>query len=242
MRTTSSARSATARRSDVARLQERLASRLLLVFLVPCLIIAVLGIFAYRLSARVQEVEILERVSYVDRVFHDTRNVQWALTEYSTLAARYPDNPRIYVRLGALYHDDGQDDRAVEYLQRAIALKGEWEAYSTLAYVELRRHNDRAAIEAGETAIRYNDADAQAFNNLAWIYATTRNELLRDLAKAEDYAKKAVSFTRCRQKDYLDTLAEVYRRSGRVEQSVDAASTSGLCARAAFASTTTGGR
>jgi tetratricopeptide (TPR) repeat protein len=243
MRTTSSARSAAARRSDVARLQERLASRLLLVFLVPCLIIAVLGVFAYRLSARVQEVEVLERVSYVDRVFRDTRNVQWALAEYSTLAGRYPDNPRIYVRLGALYHNDGQDDRAVEYLKRAIALEGgEWEAYSTLAYVELSRRNDRSAIEAGETAIRYNDADAQALNNLAWIYATTRNEQLRDLDKAERYAKKAVTFTRCQQKDYLDTLAEVYRRSGRVEQSADVASTSGLCARASFASTTAGGR
>jgi tetratricopeptide (TPR) repeat protein len=243
MRTTSSARPSAARRSDVAHLQERLASRLLLVFLVPCFIIVLLGVFAYRLSARVGEVEVLERVSYVDRVFRDTHNVPWALAEYSMLAAKFPDNARIYVRLGALYHEDDQDDRAVEFLQRAIALKAdEWEAYSTLAYVELSRRNDRSAIDAGETAIRHNDADAQAFNNLAWIYATTRNEQIRDLAKAETYAKKAVTFTRCRQKDYLDTLAEVYRRSGRVEQSADVASTSGLCARPAFASTTTGGR
>lgn len=243
MRTTSSARAATARRSDVAHLQERLAFRLLLVFLLPCLVIAVLGVFAYRLSGRVREVEVLERVLYVDRVYRDTHNVPWALAEYSTLAARYPDNSRIYVRLGALYHEDGQGDRAVEYLTRAIALKADdWEAYSTLAYVQLSRRDDRSAVEAGETALRYNDADAQAFNNLAWIYATTSDEQLRDLAKADAYATKAVTFTRCQQKDYLDTLAEVYRRSGRVEQATDVASSSGLCARAAVASTSMGGR
>src|SRR5262249_49949028 len=108
MRTSSAARAAAARRSDVAHLQERLASRLLLVFLVPCLVIAILGAFAYRLSARMREVEVLERVSYVDRVYRDTHNVPWALAEYSTLARRYPDNARIYVRLGALYHEDDQ--------------------------------------------------------------------------------------------------------------------------------------
>jgi Flp pilus assembly protein TadD len=243
MRTTSSARSTAARRADVARLQERLAFRLLLVFLLPGLVIAVLGAFAYRLSGRVREVEVLERVSYVDRVYRDTHNVPWALAEYSTLAARHPDNPRIYVRLGALHHEDDQDDRAVEFLRRAIALKADdWEAYSTLAYVELSRRNDRAAVDAGETALRYNDVDAQAFNNLAWIYATTKNEQLRDLAKAEVYAQKAVTLTRCQQKDYLDTLAEVYRRNGRAEPAADVASASGLCARAAFASATTRGR
>src|SRR5262249_23287734 len=150
---------------------------------------------------------------------------------------------RIYVRLGALYHEDDQGDRAVEFLKRAIALKSDdWEAYSTLAYVELSRRNDRAAVDAGETALRHNDADAQAFSDLAWIYATAENEQLRDLAKAEAYAKKAVTFTRCEQKNYLGTLAEVYRRRGRVEPAAEVASATGLCASAAFASTSHGGR
>ena len=246
MRTTSSARPRVARRSDVARIQERLAFRLLLVFVVPLLVIAVLGVYAYQLSARVQEIEVLERVSYVDRIYRETHNVPWALAEYQALADRDPRNPRIFVRLGALYHEDGDDDRAVEILKRAIELKrDDWEAYSTLAYVELGRRNDAAAIAAGEMAIRSSD-DVQAYNNLAWIYATTRDERRRDLAKAVAYAEKAVTFTRCRQKDYLDTLAEVYRRSGRAEEAVKITSAGApalaLCARAAVASAATGGR
>jgi tetratricopeptide (TPR) repeat protein len=158
-----------------------------------------------------------------------------------TLLQLDPRRQNISLLIWLIYCD--QDDRAVEFLRRAIALKADdWEAYSTLAYVELSRRNDRAAVDAGETALRYNDVDAQAFNNLAWIYATTKNEQLRDLAKAEVYAQKAVTLTRCQQKDYLDTLAEVYRRNGRAEPAADVASASGLCARAAFASATTRGR
>ena len=171
----------------------------------------------------------------------------WAVAEYKTLSGRYPGNPRIFVRLGALYHEDSQDDRAVELLRKAIALKADdWEAFSTLAYIELSRQNDAAAIAAGEMAIRYSHTDVQAYNNLAWIYATTHDERLRDLAKAVTYAEKAVTLTRCRQKDYLDTLAEAYRRSGRAVEAGEITRAGGsalvLCAPAAVASATTGGR
>jgi tetratricopeptide (TPR) repeat protein len=246
-RTASSARSIAARHSAITHLQQRLAFRLLLLCLVPLAIIAVLGVYAYRLSGRVQEIEVLERVSYVDRIYRETHNVPWAVAEYKALSGRYPGNPRIFVRLGALYHEDSQDDRAVELLRKAIALKADdWEAFSTLAYIELSRQNDAAAIAAGEMAIRHSHTDVQAYNNLAWIYATTHDERLRDLAKAVPYAEKAVTLTRCRQKDYLDTLAEVYRRSGRAQEASEitraGASALVLCAPAAVASATTGGR
>ena len=219
MRKAMSTRSTTPRRSDVIRLQERLAFRLLLVFVIPLTVIVVLGVYAYRLSARLREVEVLERVSYVDRIYTDTHNVPWARHEYEVLAGRYPRNYRIYVRLGALYHEDGQPARAIDYLSRAIALKpDDWEAHSTLSYIQLTRNQEAAAIEAGEAAIRFNKADAQAYNNLSWIYATTSDERLRNPAKAREYAEKAVSYTRCRKPSYLDTLAEVYRRSGRADE------------------------
>lgn len=219
MRRAISRRSTKPRRSDVARLQERLAFRLLLVFIVPLVVIGVLGMYAYRLSARVREVEVLERVSYVDRIYADTHNVPWARREYKALADKYPHNHRIFVRLGALYQEDGQPPAALDYLKHAVALKpDDWEAHSTMSYIELSQKHDAAAIAAGEAAIRYNENDAQAYNNLAWIYATSSDERLRDPARARAYAEKAVGHTRCRKLDYLDTLAEVYRRSGRAEE------------------------
>src|SRR5215470_12210210 len=113
-RKAASPRSAASLVSAVVQLQKRLAFRLLLVFLLPLAIIVALGAYGYRLSARLQDLEVLERVSYVDRVYADTHNVSWALHEYEALAARYPGHYRILVRLGALYHEDSQSTRAVE--------------------------------------------------------------------------------------------------------------------------------
>jgi tetratricopeptide (TPR) repeat protein len=237
MQTASSARSTAPRRLDVAALQQRLAFRLLLVSLVPLAVIAVLALYAYRLSSRLAEVEVLERVSFVDRVYRDTHNVGWALAEYESLAGKNPNNPRILVRLGALYHQAGDDTAAVARLARAIALKpNEWEAHSTLAYVELQRGRFTDAIKAAETAISLSDTDMQAHNNLAWIYATAEDGRLRNLPRAVVYAERAVTSTHCRQQDYLDTLAEVYRRSGRAEDAAKittaGAATLALCERA----------
>src|SRR5262249_16895749 len=140
-------------RSDVTGLQERLAFRLLLVFLVPVAVIIVLGVYAYRLSARVDEVEVLERVSYIDRIFADTNSAHWARTTYESVPVRHPGSQRILMRLGALYQEDGKPDAAVDSLQRAIALDpNEWEVYSTLSYVFLRQERPDKAIEAGEKA------------------------------------------------------------------------------------------
>jgi tetratricopeptide (TPR) repeat protein len=219
MRTNPSRQTSRPWRSDVTRLQERLAFRLLLVFLVPVAVIVVLGAYAYRLSARVREVEVLERVSYIDRIFADTKNAHWARREYESLAVRNPGSQRIFVRLGALYQEDGQPDAAIESLNRAIALDpNDWEAYSTLSYVLLRQKRDAKAIEAGEKALQRNATDAQTYNNLAWIYGTTADAQLRDAARARDYAEKAVGYTRCLQEEYRKTLAEVYGWSAQGDQ------------------------
>ena len=214
-----SSRSAVTRDSTVVRLQERLAFRLLLVFLLPLGIIVALGVYAYRLSARLQDVEVLERVSHVDRIYADTHNVPWALQEYKKLAERYPAHDGIVVRLGALYHEDGQSARAVELVQKAIAMRpSSWEAHSTLAYIEVARNNPRSAITAGEMALKLNPADVQSYNNLAWIYATSDTPGLRNLDRALLYAEQAVGSTRCRNNDYLDTLAEAYRKVERPDE------------------------
>ncbi len=233
MRATTSQKPRRPWRSDVTRLQQRLAFRLLLVFLVPVAVIAVPGVYAYRLSARVREVEVLERVSYVDKIFTDTKNAHWARTQYESLAVRYPGSPRILMRLGALYQEDGKPDAAVDALQRAIALDpSDWEVYSTLSYVLLSQNRNEQAIEAGEMALARNAADAQTYNNLAWIYGTAPDPRFRNAAKARDYAEKAVSFTRCRQDEYRKTLADVSGWSGqddRAAASLSSATERRLC-------------
>jgi tetratricopeptide (TPR) repeat protein len=223
MRKSATARSrpTLAQQNDVAWVQKKLAFRLLLVFSIPLVIILVLGLYAYRISARLKEVEALERLNLVERVYKETSNLPWAISEYSELADRY-HHPQVFVRLGALYFERGEPgdaDRAITMLKDAIALRRDyWEAYSTLSYIYLKQNKQAEAVQAGEVALRSNTFDAQTYNNLAWIYATARDASLSDPQRAEGMARKAVAYTRCRNIDYLDTLAVIYTKMDRFDE------------------------
>lgn len=230
---------------EIVRLQSQLATRLLLVFSLPFVVILILGVYAYQLSSRLKEVEALERVNFIERWYRDSRNLPWAIDQYQKLAHQHK-RPQVLVRLANLYferskrvdrsaHDFDSDDvaLAVRTLNGANELSvrngaGEyWETYMTLTYIyvalaekerdkDRKRELEKEAITAGEKALRLNHFDAQTYNNLAWVYATSESPEIRDLQKAQQFALNAVQQTKRRNADYLDTLAEVYRRRGQV--------------------------
>lgn len=201
---------------DLGRLQKRLASRVLLIFLLPCAIAAVLVVFIFVLTARVKEAELAIKLVNIERVWTKDKNYQWAIDEYTRLA-RQSSRPEVLVRLGALQLrlDPPNTVAALETLERAKRMDpGYWETYSTLSYAYVKTNHAREAIAEGEAALRLNPADAQTYNNLAWVYATSADPAVRDLDKAKVYAESAVRLTRETQPAYLDTLAEVYARRG----------------------------
>jgi tetratricopeptide (TPR) repeat protein len=206
---------------EIAQLQTTLATRFLLIFVIPLLVIVVLGGYAYRLSGRVQTLEALQQITFIERILLNTHNHAWAIREYERLAGQYPD-AQVYVRLGQLYLQRGQsgdDKRALDKLEQARALQPDYlEIYSTAAYIYLRQHNVTAAIAAGEKALALNAFDAQTYNNLAWIYAT--DEQVMNLSKAQEYAVKAVEYTLPPDPDYIDTLVEVYTQTGQFDRAI----------------------
>jgi hypothetical protein len=205
-------------------------------------VIAVLTVYAYSLSTRLKEVEALEQISFIERSYRDSRNVTWAIDQYTRLAAQHR-RPAVLVRLANLYFErarrgdtavptfDSQDVAlAIDTLNEANILheragRGEsWEAYTTLTavYTALaeqeteparKRALEMAAIRAGEASLKLNQFDGDTHNNLAWIFAISASEDVRDLHRAEGLAARAVEYTQRRNRQYLDTLAEVYRRS-----------------------------
>lgn len=208
---------------DLGRLQKKLASRVFLIFLLPYAIAAVLVVFIFILNARVKEAELAIKLVNVERVWTKTKNYEWAIDEYTRLARQY-HRAEILVRLGALHFglDPANAMAAVETLERAKGMDpGYWETYSTLSYVYVKTQRDREAIAEGEAALRLNPADAQTYNNLAWLYATSTDRAIQNLDKAKLYAESAVRLTRETQAAYLDTLAEVYVRRGERQRAAE---------------------
>jgi tetratricopeptide (TPR) repeat protein len=220
---------ARAETDEIVRLQTILARRVLLIFALPLLVIVVLGAYAYRLSHRVQTLEVaqrnddaLRRINVVERMMQKYPTQAWAIHEYEQVAKEYP-HPQVLVRLGALYYGDGLAEKALAVLEDAKKRDPEyWEIYSTAAYIYLDQHRVEHAIEAGEHALNLNPWDAQTYNNLAWLY--TIHAEVRDLAKAQEYISKAVDYTRGRDPNALstlETLLEVYAKTGNIDRAVD---------------------
>jgi Zn-dependent protease with chaperone function len=76
-------------------------------------------------------------------------------------------------------------------------------------------------IQAYTAALRLNPEDAQVLNNLAWLYATCEDSALRDPDRALALAQAAVRLDPTAH--VLDTLAESYFLTGRLEEAVTAA-------------------
>jgi Flp pilus assembly protein TadD len=91
-------------------------------------------------------------------------------------------------------HNDS--DRAISTLLEANRLDPlAWEPYRGLTFVYASIDNPKEAIEAGKKAIELNDVDANAYNNLAWVYSYTQKIQYRDLSAALEFGKKAVELT-----------------------------------------------
>jgi tetratricopeptide (TPR) repeat protein len=94
-----------------------------------------------------------------------------------------------------------------------------WEVYRNLTYISVQTAEPKNAIEAGEQALKLNKYDSATYNNLAWVYATSEDQTLRNLERAEDYSNKAAALTKEHDPEILDTLAEVdFRRGGQANR------------------------
>ena len=95
-------------------------------------------------------------------------------------------------------------------------------AYNYLGAVAARTGNTAEAIRLYEQAIQYDPRLAAAWNNLAWLLATAQDEVFQDPRRAVASALKAVELTGAKEPDVLDTLAEAYFASGRLQEAVEA--------------------
>jgi len=90
--------------------------------------------------------------------------------------------------------------------------------YTMMGSIYYQNQAYEQAIEAYEKAMELSPRDAEAFNNLAWIYATCEQARFRNPTMALVYAKQAAALKP--EAHILDTLAESYYVSGLYRQAI----------------------
>ena len=146
-----------------------------------------------------------------------------ALPSSVTNSASTNDRFSFLMEVTRAYVREGDFLSAASAARRALELRpGDPEALTALSYAYISSKSYRKAEKIlKQLASRYPD-NGTAFNNLAWIYATSEDAGFRDGKRALSYAHMALVLT---PDDYhvWNTLAETYYVLGNYERALRAA-------------------
>jgi WD40 repeat protein/Flp pilus assembly protein TadD len=100
------------------------------------------------------------------------------------------------------------------------AVKALSRAYNNRGKTKMSGGETAEAISDFEAAVRIDQNNAGALNELAWLYATCQMIEFRDGAKAVETATKACELTGWKNHGYVGTLAAAYSETGDFESAV----------------------
>jgi tetratricopeptide (TPR) repeat protein len=117
--------------------------------------------------------------------------------------------PEEHINLGVAYEKKGELDQAIK--EYRLAAKKLPIAYLYLGNAHFQKEEWADAESYYKKAIKKDPQQADAYNNLAWLYCT-RGE---NLDQAEKLALKAIELNSSKEPTYRDTLEKVREKKGR---------------------------
>ena len=121
-------------------------------------------------------------------------------------------------RVGDIYFQDGDIENALETFQLILAIDPDNKAARSLIgliYFNTSRYKD--AIENMAALVEDYPEDFQALNNLAWVYATAKDNAYRNAGKALELAQQALVIAPY-DHHVWSTLSEAYYVAGEYEK------------------------
>ena len=138
-----------------------------------------------------------------------------AITEMEQLAEAIPREPELRMQLALYYLVDNDPEKAVGAYSEVLEVDSE--NFGALrsrgdSYLNFGKHAE--AIADFERALTMEPKDTSLLNNLAWVFATSPDDQLRDGSRAVELATQACELTEYKTPHILSTLAAAYAESG----------------------------
>lgn len=135
-----------------------------------------------------------------------------------------PDYATAYVNLGGALIEKGQIDDAIAVFREGVKVQpDDAETRINLAGALRRQGKEQEAITHYEMALKIAPRSLAALNNLAWLFATSADETIRNGAKAMALAEQAVRLSGGANPFFLHKLAAAYAESGNFSKALQTA-------------------
>ena len=119
-----------------------------------------------------------------------------------------PLTPEEHINLGVAYEKQGDFENAAKEYEAAS--KNLPRAYYYLGNVYFQKKDWGKAEKYYRESIRKDPQNADAYNNLAWLYYTRQE----NLSRAEELARRAIELNPANDKLYRDTLEKILEAKG----------------------------
>ena len=144
-------------------------------------------------------------------LYLDEKRIPDAIHEYREALHFSPGSPRAQLGLARAYRESGDLAKSRELFEAVLSknppdAQGQEDLANLCAEVKLYQE----AVSHYRQALRLDPKMAEAYNNLAWLYATSEDPHFRNPEQALELARHAVELTQWNQATYIDTLAEAF--------------------------------
>ena len=124
-------------------------------------------------------------------------------SSFKIIVLKDPLTPEEHLNLGVAYEEKGEFDHAIKEYQ--LASKKLPIAYLCLGNVHFQKNEFPKAEAYYKKAIKREPRNADAYNNLAWLYYIGRG----NLGEGERLALKAIELNPAKEDIYKDTLEKI---------------------------------
>jgi len=146
--------------------------------------------------------------------YHQNGNVQEAEKIYTEVLKVDPGNINCLYLMGLVNYQKGKLDNAVDYANKALAIRPAFDIYKTLADIYIDKREFDKALVALRKAIEFDPDYIEGYFNIGLILQTQNR-----IAEAAEYYKKAISLKPDYYRAY-DNLGAIYLDKGDLNESL----------------------
>ena len=157
-------------------------------------------------------------------VFLQKGNLDEAISLLQAAVDLRPENSPAHENLAKALLQKGQVTDALVHYRRLLELQPDnIEVHNIVGTVLIQQGQAREAVEEWQKVLAIQPDNGNAMSNLAWVFATSPDDSLRDGAKAVQLAEQAMRISGGRIPIIFRTLAAAYAENGRFSEAIQTA-------------------